>query len=134
MPALTRPQKITFAEMRASGVRGLLIYCSDYRCSHSTAISGDRWPDDVWLSDIEPKFTLPSVRATRHRCPPEFRLGQETYRGNGLSVTGNVYFLHCPLAFRSSIVCAHQDEQPLPAVWHAHARIKVAINGQRGGR
>jgi len=24
-----RPQKITFAEMRASGVRGLLVYCSD---------------------------------------------------------------------------------------------------------
>ena len=30
-------QKITFAEMRAAGVRGVLIYCSDYRCSHSTA-------------------------------------------------------------------------------------------------
>jgi hypothetical protein len=28
-----RPQKIT--------LRGLLVYCSDYRCSHSTAISGD---------------------------------------------------------------------------------------------
>ena len=25
-------QKITFGEMRASGVRGLLIYCSDFRC------------------------------------------------------------------------------------------------------
>jgi hypothetical protein len=40
MPALTR-QKITFAEMRASGVRGILIYRSDYHCSHWTAISGD---------------------------------------------------------------------------------------------
>jgi hypothetical protein len=28
MPALTRQEKITFGEMRASGVRGLLIYCS----------------------------------------------------------------------------------------------------------
>jgi hypothetical protein len=35
MPALTRPQKITFAEMRAAGVRGILVYCSDHRCSHS---------------------------------------------------------------------------------------------------
>jgi hypothetical protein len=40
-----RPEKITFAEMRSSGVRGLLIYCSDYRCSHyitsqSAAIDG----------------------------------------------------------------------------------------------
>ena len=50
------PEKITFGEMRASGIRDLLIYCSDYKCSHSTTISGDRWPDDVRLSDIEPLF------------------------------------------------------------------------------
>jgi hypothetical protein len=69
MPALTRrrsperrQQKITLGEMRASGVRGLLIYCSDYRCSHWTAISGDRWPDDARLSDIEGRFTCPSLR------------------------------------------------------------------------
>ncbi len=28
-------------EMRSSGVRGLLVYCSDFKCSHSTKISGD---------------------------------------------------------------------------------------------
>ena len=54
---MQRPQKITFAEMRASGVRGPLIYCSDYHCSHWTAISGDRWPDEIRLSDLEPRFT-----------------------------------------------------------------------------
>jgi hypothetical protein len=48
--------KIAFGEMRASGIRDLLIYCSDYRCSHSTTVSGDRWPDDVRLSDIESLF------------------------------------------------------------------------------
>jgi hypothetical protein len=53
---LNRPQKITFAEMRASGVHGLLIFCSDYRCSHSIAINGDCWPDEVRLSDLEPRF------------------------------------------------------------------------------
>jgi hypothetical protein len=31
MPEVARPQKITFAEMRAAAVGGLLIYCSDYR-------------------------------------------------------------------------------------------------------
>jgi hypothetical protein len=30
-----RPQKITFAELREQGVRGVLVYCSDYKCSHS---------------------------------------------------------------------------------------------------
>jgi hypothetical protein len=27
-------QKITFREMRAAGVRGVLIYCTDYACGH----------------------------------------------------------------------------------------------------
>jgi hypothetical protein len=64
IPAPAR-QKITFAEMRASGVRGLMIYCSDYHCSHWTAISGDRWPDDMRLSDLEPRFTC---QACGRRC------------------------------------------------------------------
>ena len=51
-----RPQKISFAEMREMGVRGLLVYCADYSCSHSVAISSDSWPDDLRLSDIEPRF------------------------------------------------------------------------------
>jgi hypothetical protein len=52
-----RPQKITLREMRESGVRGLLIYCEDYRCSHSTTISAEGWPDDIRLSDLESRFT-----------------------------------------------------------------------------
>ena len=56
MLALTRPLKITFGEMGASGIRDLLIYCADYRCSHSIQMSADRWPDHVRLSDIEPLF------------------------------------------------------------------------------
>jgi hypothetical protein len=51
-----RPQKITFGEVRDLGVRGLLVYCADYRCSHSIAISGDPWPDDLRLSDIQHRF------------------------------------------------------------------------------
>jgi hypothetical protein len=42
--------------MCESGVRGLLVYCADYRCSHSIAISGDGWSDDVRLSAIEARF------------------------------------------------------------------------------
>jgi hypothetical protein len=40
----------------ASKACGLLIYCADYRCSHSVALNGDHWPDDARLSDIEPGF------------------------------------------------------------------------------
>jgi len=49
-------QKIAFAEMRESGVRGLLAYCADYHCSHCVAVSGDRWADDMRLSDVKPRF------------------------------------------------------------------------------
>jgi hypothetical protein len=56
MSASARPQKITFAEMRSSGVSAVLVYCSDYRCSHSVEMIADQRPDDVRLSDIEPRF------------------------------------------------------------------------------
>lgn len=51
-----RPVKITFGAMRESGTRGVIVFCADYRCSHSTTLDGDRWADDVRLSDIEPRF------------------------------------------------------------------------------
>jgi hypothetical protein len=39
-------QKITLGEMRASGVRDLLVYCADYHCAHAVRISADQWPDN----------------------------------------------------------------------------------------
>jgi hypothetical protein len=56
MHKLIRQQKITFGEMRASGVRGVLIYCSDYKCSHSIEMHAGQWTDDVRVSDIEDRF------------------------------------------------------------------------------
>ena len=41
MSDTARPTKISFAEMRDQAAQGVLVYCSDYRCSHSVAISGD---------------------------------------------------------------------------------------------
>jgi hypothetical protein len=45
-----RPVKITFGDMREMGVRGVLVYCADYQCNHSVALSADRWPVDLRLS------------------------------------------------------------------------------------
>jgi hypothetical protein len=53
---MQRSQKITFGEMRESGVRSVIIACADYRCSRSTTTLADGWPDDVRLSDIEDRF------------------------------------------------------------------------------
>jgi hypothetical protein len=79
MPTLTRrrsverrQQKITLAEMRAAGVRGLLVYCADYRCSHSIAISGDKWPDHVRLSDLEPQFVCKTCGQRGADVRPDF--------------------------------------------------------------
>jgi hypothetical protein len=80
MPALTRQKKITFAEMRAAGVRGLLIYCSDYRYSHSTTMSADRWSDDVRLSDIEQLFTCQVCGERGADVRPDFSWEEEARR------------------------------------------------------
>lgn len=66
------PRKITFAEMRESGVRGILICCADYRCSHSIAISADQWPDDVRLSDLEPRFVCQACGKRGADVRPDF--------------------------------------------------------------
>jgi len=55
-PPPTRQQKITPGEMRSSGVRGLLVYCADYKCAHAVRVGADRWPDHVRLSDLELLF------------------------------------------------------------------------------
>lgn len=61
----SRPVKITLGEMRELGVRGVLVYCADYRCSHSIAVSADAWPDNTRLSDIEGRFVC---SACGRRC------------------------------------------------------------------
>lgn len=67
-----RPTKITFAQMREQGARELLVYCCDYQCSHSQAISGDPWPDDLRLSDIEPRFTCSACGKRGADVRPDF--------------------------------------------------------------
>jgi hypothetical protein len=39
---MQRHQKIAFGEMRESGVLDVVVFCGDYRCSHSTALPADR--------------------------------------------------------------------------------------------
>jgi hypothetical protein len=60
-----RPVKITFGEMREMGIRTVLIYCADYRCTHNVTVHADGWPDDVRLSDIEDRFVCKVCRPSR---------------------------------------------------------------------
>jgi hypothetical protein len=77
---MSRPKKITFGDMRESGVRAVLIDCSDYHCSHWTAISGDRWADDVRLSDIEPRFACKVCGQRGADVRPNFHWEEEARR------------------------------------------------------
>src|SRR4051794_1175395 len=77
---LLRKQKITLGEMRQMGVRGLLVYCSDYR-SHWTTINADRWPDDVRLSDLEPLFVCQACGTRPAELRPDFEWSK-AHRGN----------------------------------------------------
>ena len=55
---MKREQKITLGEMRSdNGPRRLIVYCSDFKCSHSVVLDAAPWGDDVRLSDLEPRFT-----------------------------------------------------------------------------
>ena len=58
--------------MRDAGVRGLLFYCSDYKCSHSIAFSADQWPDDVRLSDLEARFICQACGKRGADVRPDF--------------------------------------------------------------
>ena len=75
---MERPQKITFGSVRESGVRGVLIYCSDYKCSHHIAISADQWSDDVRLSDIEDRFICKACGKRGADVRPNFSEGKKS--------------------------------------------------------
>ncbi len=68
---MTRQQKITLGEVRVSGVRGLLVYCADYRCGHLAKISGE-WPHHIRLSDLEPLFVCQACGQRGADIRPDF--------------------------------------------------------------
>jgi len=80
---INRPKKITLAEMRASGVRGLLICCSDYRCSHSITVNADQWPDKTRLSDLREAVHLFGVRQKGCGGQADFDWEKEQARQTG---------------------------------------------------
>lgn len=54
------------------GVHGVLVYCADYRCSHSVTLNADCWPDDLRLSDLEPRFICQSCGRRGADVRPDF--------------------------------------------------------------
>src|SRR5674476_687636 len=77
---MKRPEKITFDEMRSAGVRGVIVYCADYTCSHSVTLNADRWGDDVRLSDIEDQFVCQACGTRGADVRPDYNWEKETRR------------------------------------------------------
>jgi hypothetical protein len=69
--------------MRAAGVRGLLVYCSDCRCSHSIAISGVWWPNEARLSDLEPRLVCSACGKRGADVRPDFSWNKPQTRTMG---------------------------------------------------
>jgi hypothetical protein len=67
------PPKITFGEMRASGVRDVLIYCRDHRCHH-LKISANRWANHQAVVLSEASSAPPAASAVR-TCGRHFSAG-----------------------------------------------------------
>jgi hypothetical protein len=59
--------------MCQSGVFRIDVFCSDYRCNHSTTLPADRWRDHVRLSDIEPHFVCNACGKRGADVRPNFR-------------------------------------------------------------
>lgn len=55
------------------GLRRVLIYC---HCGHNVALTADRWPDDVRLSDIEPHFVCGVCGNREAEVRPDFESGK----------------------------------------------------------
>jgi hypothetical protein len=140
MPALPHPQKITFAEMRSTGVRGVLIYCSDHKCSHWTSLSADRWPDDVRLSDLEPLFVCQACGRRGADVRPNFdwEIEARAKQARQAEPAPQIFWLDCLNGFcskcRAPIIpipafpvgpkCPARVETALPQARHRKKRCK----------
>nr|WP_225174703.1 MULTISPECIES: hypothetical protein [unclassified Bradyrhizobium] len=63
----------TFGELRPMGLREVLVYC---HCGHHVALRGDRWPDEMRLSDIEPRFVCAGCGIRGAEVRPDFESGK----------------------------------------------------------
>src|SRR5262249_26136627 len=112
-----RQQKITFGEMRSGGgPTGILVYCADYRCSHSMEMSADPWPDDV--------------RLTGHVAGPILKRGPEAVHGRHVAGVPHAlqHLIHGRVRQAAASLAAGKNEFSL--VWEI-LQQGVALLGQR---
>lgn len=90
--------KITLGEMRAAGYTGILVYCRDYRCGHSTALNAAHWLDNVRLSDLELQFVCSVCGTKGAEVRPD-----RTATSGSVARTTNIK-LYAPAEFLANLV------------------------------
>lgn len=66
--------KLTFGQLRAQGIRRLTVRCRNFSCEHASVLHGDRWGDNIRLSDVEPLLTCWVCRARGGELSPAPRI------------------------------------------------------------
>lgn len=68
------------------GVRGVLIYC---HCGRHITLNADSWPDEVRLSDVEPRFVCQGCGSRGADVRPDFDRGDPRSAIKGAKVITN---------------------------------------------
>lgn len=58
------------------GVRRVIVFCADHKCSHSVLLNADRWADNVRLSDVEGQFVCKGCGKRDADVRPDFPKGK----------------------------------------------------------
>jgi hypothetical protein len=51
-----RDKPVTLGNLREHRIRRLLVFCGNPKCKHQATIEHFPWPDDVTLSDFQPRM------------------------------------------------------------------------------
>jgi hypothetical protein len=103
----------------------------EIRLSHSIAISGDAWPEDARLSDIEHRFLCEASASAAPRRAAGFQLGQEARACHGLSLMSWSRAFHVPIPLPDGRMLrtlrdAGEYIQELPRATHQRPEWKIA--------
>jgi hypothetical protein len=77
-----RPPKINLGELRASGVRNIVVFCADYTRSHSITLSVDQWADDCPAVGYRGAVCLLRLRQAQRACPAGFSALARSFAGD----------------------------------------------------
>ena len=103
-------------------MRGVLIYCADYRCSHLIAVGADEWPDDLRLQErrnrleaVEPaasSFAVAPTSPAENQFDETALTQRHDQRGNCLRMSSMVELVVAVVALMSACIFLRTRSRP----------------------